>query len=100
MISLFVIALAAGPVDTARSAFVGCLREAATRFKPPGVPVDAFAAQARARCVAQEEAFKTAMIAFDMKNGSSRKSAAEGAQFAIDDFVETARSNYEARNSN
>lgn len=104
MFSLFVIALAAAPtagaIDSSRSAFVGCLREAASTAKPPEVPVDGFAAYAKGRCTAQEEALKSAMIAFDIKNGASRRSAAEGAQFTIDDFIETARGNYAARNSN
>ena len=103
MFTLFVVALAAAPsaggIDGSRSAFVGCLREAAASAKPPAVPVDGFVAFARARCTAQEEALKGAMIAFDVRNGSSRKAAAEGAQFTIDDFVETARSNYAARQS-
>ena len=40
------------------------------------------------------------MISFDMKNGVSRKSAAEGAQMAVDDYVETAKNNYAMRSQN
>lgn len=104
MITLFLLLAAAAPtagaIDTSRSAFVGCLREAAASAKPPAVPVDGFVAFAKGRCTTQEEALRAAMVAFDVKNGSSRKAAVEGAQFTIDDFVETARSNYAARQPN
>jgi hypothetical protein len=105
MFTLFVVALAVaapagGAMSPSPSAFVSCLREAAASARPPAVPVDGFVAFAKGRCTGQEETLKSALIAFDMKNGSSRKSAAEGAQFAVDDYLETARGNYAASHSN
>ena len=104
MFMLFITALAAAPtmgaIDSSRSAFVACLKEAASAAKPPEVTVDGCATFAKTRCAAQETALTGAMVAFDVKNGSSRKSAAEGAQLMLDDYLETAKSNYAARHSN
>lgn len=83
-----------------RQALVDCLRQAATTAKPGEVPLDGFAAYAKTRCGNEEAALLDAMIKFDMKNGVSRKSAAEGAQMVLDDYVETAKNKYASRSAN
>jgi hypothetical protein len=108
MISLLIGAAlaAAGPasfeaaIDNSRKALVACLKQAASEAKPEVVKPDGFAAYAKTLCTGQETALQNAMISFDMKNGVSRKSAAEGAQMAVDDYVETAKNNYAMRSQN
>lgn len=87
-------------IDDSRKALVACLKQAASSANPGQVKPDGFAAYAKTQCANEESALQNAMISFDMKNGVSRKSATEGAQFAVDDYVETAKNNYAARAQN
>ena len=87
-------------IDNSRRALVDCLRQAAAIAKPGEVTLDSFVAYAKTRCANEEAALQNAMISFDMKNGVSRKSAAEGAQMAVDDYVETAKGKYADRAQN
>jgi len=109
MMSLFLVAFAMAPgagapntaaIDRGRAAYRACLAEAAGSAKPPAVTPDKFAGFVREHCAAQQAALTDAMISFDMKNGASRKSAAEGASMAVDDYLETAKNNWSARLSN
>ena len=93
-------ALSQAAIDASRKALVDCLRQAASIAKPGEVTLDSFAAYAKTRCANEEAALQNAMISFDMKNGVSRKSAAEGAQMAVDDYVETAKGKYADRAQN
>jgi len=106
MMSLVLLGLAAAPaaapntaaIDRNRAAYRACLATAAAAAKPPEVTADKFAQFAHAQCAAQEQALTQAMISFDMRNGASRKSAADGATMAVEDYVETARNSWAARN--
>lgn len=108
MISLLLgVVLATAPaapsqagIDTSRRALVACLKQAASAAKPGEVTLDGFAAYAKGRCAAEEGALAAAMISFDVRNGVSRKSAAEGAQMAVDDYVETAKNSFAMRSGN
>jgi len=110
MMSLFLVAFAAGPagagaittaaIDRNRAAYRACLTSAAASAKPPAVTADKFADYMHAQCAAQQAAFTEAMVSFDMKNGASRKSAADGATMAVDDFLESAKNSWAARNPN
>jgi hypothetical protein len=79
-----------GPTD----AFRGCLREAATKAKSEKVPGDAIEAYLKNACSAQMGSLKDALIAFRMKNGMARKSAASDAEMTVDDYVATPADNY------
>jgi hypothetical protein len=87
-------------MDRSRSAFVTCLKQAAADAKPGEVTAAAFADFAKSHCAAQQQALTDAMIAFDMRNGVSRKSAADGAGLAVDDYLETAKNVYATRLNN
>ncbi|MCW3798658.1 hypothetical protein OMW55_12655 [Sphingomonas sp. BN140010] len=104
LVLLIAAAPAAAPntaaIDRSRSAFVACLKQAATAAKAPEVTADSFAGYARSHCAAQQTALVEAMVAFDVRNGASRKSAVEGADMAVDDYLETAKNNWAARLSN
>lgn len=104
LLSLALAATQATPneiaIDNSRKALVACLKQAASSAKPGEIALDGFAEFAKTRCGTEEAALLEAMVRFDMKNGVSRKSAAEGAQLAVDDYVETAKNNYAARAQN
>ena len=103
LLGLALAAPAAAPnqaaIDASRKVLVDCLRQVTSTAKPSEVTLDGFAAYAKTRCANEEAALQNAMISFDMKNGVSRKSA-EGAQMAVDDYVETAKSKYADRAQN
>jgi hypothetical protein len=80
----------AGPTDS----FRGCLREAVTKAKSEKVAGDAIEAYLRAACSGQMSTLKNAVIAFRMKNGMSRKAAADDAEMTVDDYVATPADNY------
>ena len=104
LLSAAIAATAAAPleaaIDNSRKALVTCLKQAASTADPGNVKPDGFADYVKSRCATEEAALQDAMIRFDMKNGVSRKSALEGAQMAVEDYVETARNNYAARTTN
>jgi hypothetical protein len=106
MMSLFLLAFAAAPaaapntaaIDRNRAAYRSCLATAAAAAKPPAVTADKFAEFVHAQCAAQQAALTDAMVSFDMRNGASRKSATDGANMAVEDYLETAKNSWSARN--
>jgi hypothetical protein len=80
----------AAPTD----AFRGCLREAAVKAKSDKVTGDGIEAYLKNACVAPMGTLKEALVAFRMKNGMTRKSAADDAQMTVDDYVATPSDNY------
>jgi len=80
----------AGPTDSFRS----CLREAATKAKSEKIPGDAIETYLKTACSGQMSTLKNAVIAFRMKNGMSRKAAADDADMTVGDYVATPADNY------
>ena len=80
----------AAPTD----AFRGCLREAAVKAKGDKVSADGIEAYLKNACTAQMGTLKEVLVAFRIKNGMSRKSAADDAQMTVDDYVSTPADNY------
>ena len=56
---------------------------------------DAIEAYLRTACSVQMQSLKSAVIAFRMKNGMSRKAAADDADMTVDDYVSTPVDNYQ-----
>jgi hypothetical protein len=76
------------------TAFRGCLREAAAKATTEKVTADAIEAYLRNACTVQMGTLKTAVIAFRVKNGMSRKAAGDDAEMTVDDYVSTPADNY------
>ena len=87
-------ALFAGVSGDPRSDYAACLRDAVVSAKAAKVTGDGFKAYAQQTCAETEAAFKANRAAFNVKNGMSRKSAAEDAQIQIDDYIYSAEDNY------
>jgi hypothetical protein len=75
-------------------AFRACLREAATKAKSDKVPGDGIEAYLKTACTGQMGTLKSALIAFRMKNGMSRKAAGADAEMTVDDYIATPADNY------
>lgn len=79
-----------------RSALSKCLKEAAAKAKSDDVPAEGFDAFARAQCSAPEADLRKAVMAIDLRNGISRKDAAENANLDVDDYYLSTAERYEA----
>ena len=79
-----------GPTD----AFRGCLREAAARAQSAKVGGDKIEDYLKTSCTTQMGALTTAIVAFRVKNGMTKKAAADDAAMTVDDYVSTPADNY------
>jgi hypothetical protein len=75
-------------------AFRGCLRDAAAKATNEKVSGDAIEEYLKNACSVQMGTLKTAISAFRMKNGMSKKAAASDADMTVDDYVSTPVDNY------
>jgi len=77
-----------------RTAYVSCLKDAVASAKGANVGVDAFKDYAHKACAAVEDGFKAKLVSFNVKNGMSKKAAAEDAEVQLEDYVYTAEERY------
>jgi len=80
-----------GPTETFRT----CLHEASDKAGKDKVTGDAFEAYARNACSVQMSALKSAVVAFRLKNGMTKKAAADDADMTVDDYVATSVDKYQ-----
>ena len=81
-------------INAPTSAFRGCLKEASTKATSEKVAAEAIEDYLRNACSVQMQSLKSAVIAFRMKNGMSRKAAADDADMTTEDYVATPVDNY------
>ena len=91
--SIILAALQAS-INAPTEAFRGCLREATAKATSEKVGGDAIDAYLRNACSVQMDSLKSAVIAFRVKNGMSKKAAVSDADMTVDDYVETPVDNY------
>ena len=84
--AVYLVALQAS-VNAPRNAFADCLKQATQKAQSEKVAADAFEAYAKGQCAGQVESFKKAVVSFDVKNGISRKEAAENADLQVEDYM-------------
>ena len=75
-------------------AFRDCLKQTSAKAKNEKVPATAYEAYARTACGAQLSALRSALIAFNVKNGMSRKDSASDADLIADDYLASSVDNY------
>ena len=81
-------------INAPTTAFRGCLKEAAAKASAEKVGPDAIEAYLRNACTVQMQSLKSAVVAFRVKNGMSRKAAAADADMTAEDYVATPVDNY------
>lgn len=81
-------------INAPTDAFRGCLREAAAKATSEKVGGDAIEAYLRDACSVQMGSLKSAVIAFRVKNGMSKKAAAGDADMTVEDYIATPADNY------
>lgn len=74
-------------INVPRDAFRDCMREATSSARTENVAADNFEAYARGKCSVQMGSLRSALIAFNVKNGMAKKAAASDADLTIDDYV-------------
>jgi hypothetical protein len=74
--------------------FRGCLHDAAAKATSEKVSADTIEDYLRNACTAQMGSLKDALVQFRIKNGMTKKAAADDAQMTIDDYVATPADNY------
>ncbi len=87
--------LQSSAAGSARTAFNGCIREAAAQAKKDKVPLETLAAQLRQACDGEGAKLKAALVAFDVKNGVSRKQAGADADLQLDDYYVAQEERYQ-----
>lgn len=75
-------------------AFRGCLRTAAEKAKGDKVAGDKIEDYLRTNCTVQMGSLKDALVAFRIKNGMSKKAAADDASMTVDDYVASPADHY------
>ena len=96
MISAMLVAalLQSAAINSQRDKFISCLEAAAATAKTQKMTVEAIEPHLRQTCAAAETSFKSALIAFDVKNKVGRKQATADAQLQADDFVTSSVEGY------
>ena len=84
-------------ITAPRMAFVNCLKQAATKAEAEKVAPDAFDAYLRAACTSQGEKLKSALVAFDVKNGVGRSRAVSDAAADVSDSFDSSTRAYKWR---
>jgi hypothetical protein len=74
-------------INAPTTAFRGCLREAAAKATAEKVSPDAIDDYLKAQCTAQMASLRGALVAFRIKNGMARKTAAADAEMTIEDYL-------------
>jgi len=81
-------------ISAPTSAFRGCLHDATAKATTEKVSADTIETYLRNACTVQMGSLKEALVSFRMKNGMTRRAAADDAEMTIDDYVSTPADNY------
>jgi translation initiation factor IF-2 len=93
-VSAITLALLQASISGPTDAFRGCLREAAAKAQSDKVGGDKIEDYLKTACTTQMGALTTAIVAFRVKNGMTKKAAADDAAMTVDDYVSTPADNY------
>jgi hypothetical protein len=92
--SAIVLSAMQASITAPTTAFRGCLHDATAKAATDKVAADGIEAYLRTACTVQLTTLKEALVGFRMKNGMTRKAAADDAEMTIDDYVSTPADNY------
>ncbi|HEU5482987.1 MAG TPA: hypothetical protein VFU80_07860 [Sphingomicrobium sp.] len=80
------MAMQAG-ADGPRNAYRSCLNNAVSSAKTANVTADGFKDYAHKTCASAADGLKSKLVAFNVKNGMSKKAAADDADIQLDDYL-------------
>jgi hypothetical protein len=80
-----------------RQDFTDCLKKASLQAAAQQVAPDQYSAFAAQQCSGPGAAFKSALVAFDTKNGVKKTQASSDAQAQLDDYIAMSAEKYEAK---
>ena len=83
-----------GVINAPRDAFRACLRAASEKAETEKVGGEAIEAYLRNACSGQASSLRSAVAAFNMKNGMARNTAAADASSTVDDYLAPKVDNY------
>ena len=92
--SAITLAALQASISAPTDAFRGCLRDAAAKATTEKVAADGIEDYLRNACTVQMGTLKSAVIAFRVKNGMSRKAAVDDAEMTVEDYVASPADNY------
>jgi len=81
-------------INVPRDALRACLSKAADKAATDKVAADGIEAYLKNACSADVNALRSAVIAFDSKNGMAHKTAASDADSTVDDYVSSKVDHY------
>src|SRR3954467_1022629 len=93
--SAIILVAAQAGITAPTDAFRNCLHEATDKAGKEKVSGDSYETYARTQCSVQMGSLKSALVAFRMKNGMSKKAAADDANMTVDDYVATSVDKYQ-----
>jgi pantothenate kinase-related protein Tda10 len=85
-------------INAPRSAFVACLKSASAKAEGQKLAVGGYEAFLSSECSGPAGSLKSALVAFDVKNGIKRGAAESDAQLQLDDYYAMSKEKYEAKN--
>lgn len=92
--SAMVLAALQASIAAPTTAFRGCLHDAANKATTDKISADTIETYLRNACTVQMGALKEALVAFRIKNGMTKKAAADDAEMTINDYISTPADNY------
>jgi hypothetical protein len=80
-----------------RQDFTECLKRASLQAAAQQVAAGQYGTFAAQQCAAESAKFKSALVAFDVKNGVKRSQASSDAQLQLDDYIAMSAEKYESK---
>jgi hypothetical protein len=92
--SAITLAALQGVINAPRDAFRTCLRAASVKAETEKVSGEAIEAYLRSACSGEASSLRSAVTAFNMKNGMARNTAATDASSTVDNYLAPKVDNY------
>lgn len=92
--SSFILTALQASINAPTDAFRGCLKQATEKATADKVAPDTIETYLKSACGVQMTTLKSAVVAFRVKNGMSRKAALDDAEMTVDDYVASPSDNY------
>lgn len=97
--ALFASAAPAAPPTRPRELYATCLNQFLKASMSAKLDDAAFKTNAKTACAAQEQAFRKAMVDWDVKMGSKRAAAEEGIALEIEDYLASTTETYKVHSN-